>query len=140
MLVDDPNLIALAILPGSWRADTVLFNPISSRQEEMEARIGEVLAHMSGQELVVLAHKSFVQARKWIDDCRTRDGRSKRRKVTAAVVAIVSFRRFSRPFNSKKDEVKGKLLDAGLPVVFVVDNDGKAVAHPMKGSPIPNDP
>src|SRR5678815_720330 len=51
-------------------------------------------------------------------------------KVVAAVVAIVSFQEVFEAVQQPTSKSERELLNAGLPVVFVVDQDGRAVAHP----------
>src|SRR5215210_2217518 len=51
-LQDDPNLIALAILPVQGEPHRA-FQPDVIRRDEVDERVGEVLAHMSGRGLVV---------------------------------------------------------------------------------------
>jgi hypothetical protein len=51
-------------------------------------------------------------------------------EVVAAVVAIVSFQEVFHAVQQPTSKSERELLDAGLPVVFVVDQAGRAVAHP----------
>src|SRR6185437_11188944 len=57
-------------------------------------------------------------------------GGSSGRDVVAAVVAIVSFQEVFKAVHQSSSKSERELLDAGLPVVFVVDQNGRAVAHP----------
>src|SRR5437773_266519 len=50
--------------------------------------------------------------------------------VVAAVVAVVSFQEVFKAVQQSSSKSARELLDAGLPVLFVVDQNGKAVAHP----------
>src|SRR5438309_8416018 len=51
-------------------------------------------------------------------------------EIVAAVVAVVSFQQVFKAVQQSSSKSERELLDAGLPVVFVVDQNGKAVAHP----------
>ena len=51
-------------------------------------------------------------------------------EVVAAVVAIISFQEVFKAVHQPTSKSERELLDAGLPVVFVVDQNGRAVAHP----------
>src|SRR5437764_15232467 len=51
-------------------------------------------------------------------------------EIGAAVVAVVSFQEVFKAVQQSSSKSERELLDAGLPVVFVVDQNGKAVAHP----------
>jgi HD-GYP domain-containing protein (c-di-GMP phosphodiesterase class II) len=130
MLVDDPNLIALAILPVHGEPHSA-FQPDIIKKEEMEARVGEVLAHMSGKELVVSRPQVIRSGQEMgLTIAAPVMGGVDGEQVTAAVVAIVSFQEVFQTVQQQKGRSERELLDAGLPVVFVVDNEGRAVAHP----------
>src|SRR5207244_12956039 len=51
-------------------------------------------------------------------------------EITAAVIAIVSFQEVFKAVQQPSAKSARELLNAGLPVVFVVDQNGRAVAHP----------
>jgi HD-GYP domain-containing protein (c-di-GMP phosphodiesterase class II) len=52
------------------------------------------------------------------------------KNISAAVVAIVSMREFSRIMSETKPIGEAELWNAGLPIIFVVDEKGRAVFHP----------
>src|SRR5256884_309016 len=51
-------------------------------------------------------------------------------EIIAAVVAVVSFQEVFKAVQQSSSKSERELLAEGLPVVFVVDQNGKAVAHP----------
>jgi HD-GYP domain-containing protein (c-di-GMP phosphodiesterase class II) len=57
-------------------------------------------------------------------------GGERNEDVVAAVVAIVSFQEVFKAVQQPTSRSERELLNAGLPVVFVVDQNGRAVAHP----------
>jgi putative nucleotidyltransferase with HDIG domain len=57
-------------------------------------------------------------------------GGANNQEVVAAVVAIVSFQEVFDAVQQPTSKSERELLNAGLPVVFVVDQNGRAVAHP----------
>jgi HD-GYP domain-containing protein (c-di-GMP phosphodiesterase class II) len=57
-------------------------------------------------------------------------GGQNNQEVVSAVVAIVSFEEVFHAVQQPTSKSERELLDAGLPVVFVVDQNGRAVAHP----------
>ncbi|HJU55686.1 MAG TPA: HD domain-containing phosphohydrolase [Pyrinomonadaceae bacterium] len=130
-LTGDPNLIALFIKPvqgvphGAFQSNVI-------RPEEMEERVGEVLAQMNGDGLVLSRPKIIRSGQEMaLTIAVPVMGGADGNEVVAAVVAIVSFRevfQVVQQLSSSRSEAE--LLDAGLPVVFVVDNEGRAVAHP----------
>jgi HD-GYP domain-containing protein (c-di-GMP phosphodiesterase class II) len=129
-LQDDPNLIALAIWPVRGELHRA-FQPDIIGREEVDLRVGEVLARMSGRGLVV-ARPQLIRSGQEIGltiAAPVMGGRAGD-EVVAAVVAIVSFREAFRAVQQLTSKTERELLDAGLPVVFVVDGNGRAVAHP----------
>jgi HD-GYP domain-containing protein (c-di-GMP phosphodiesterase class II) len=51
-------------------------------------------------------------------------------EITAAVIAVISFQEVFKAVQQSSSKSARELLDAGQPVVFVVDQNGRAVAHP----------
>ncbi|HKP48298.1 MAG TPA: PDC sensor domain-containing protein, partial [Pyrinomonadaceae bacterium] len=126
-LQDDPNLIALAICPvrGAIRR---AFQPDVIRREEVDQRISEVLAKMNSREVIV-GRPQIIRSGQEMGltiAAPVMDGD----EIVAAVVAIVSFQEVFKTVQPTSSKSARELLDAGLPVVFVVDQNGKAVAHP----------
>ncbi|HEY0321641.1 MAG TPA: HD domain-containing phosphohydrolase [Pyrinomonadaceae bacterium] len=130
-LQDDPNLIALAILPVQGEPHRA-FQPDVIRRDEVDERVGEVLARMSGRGLVV-SRPEIIRSGQEMGltvAAPVMGGEQGREEVVAAVVAIISFREVFRAVQQPSAKSERELLDAGLPVVFVVDQQGRAVAHP----------
>jgi HD-GYP domain-containing protein (c-di-GMP phosphodiesterase class II) len=129
-LQDDPNLIALAILPVQGEPHRA-FQPDVIRRDEVDERVGEVLARMSGRGLVVSRPEIIRSGQEMgLTIAAPVMGGSEGDEVVAAVVAIISFREVFRAVQQPSAKSERELLDAGLPVVFVVDQEGRAVAHP----------
>ena len=128
-LQQDPNLIALALWPVNGNLHRA-FQPDVIKLDEVDARVSEVLAHMNGRGVVVSRPQiirsgqemALTIAEPVLDD--------KNQEVTAAVIAIVSFQEVFHAVQQPTSKSERELLDAGLPVVFVVDQNGRAVAHP----------
>ena len=129
-LTGDPNLIALFIKPVQGMPHGA-FQPNIIKSEEVEERVGEVLAQMSGDGLVLSRPKIIRSGQEMaLTIAAPVMGGTDGNEVVAAVVAIVSFREVFQAVQQQSSKSEAELLDAGLPVVFVVDNDGRAVAHP----------
>jgi HD-GYP domain-containing protein (c-di-GMP phosphodiesterase class II) len=129
-LVEDPNLIALAIWPvdGNLRR---AFQPDVIKREEVDQRVSEVLARMSGRGLIVSRPQIIRSGQEMaLTLAAPVMGGEKNEDVVAAVVAIVSFQEVFRAVQQPTSKSERELLNAGLPVVFVVDQNGRAVAHP----------
>ena len=127
ILQDDPNLIALAICPVKGEVHRA-FQPELIKREEVDQRVGEVLARMNGRELIVSRPQVIRSGQEMgltIAAPVTSD-----EQITAAVVAIVSFQEVFKAVQQPTAKTEKELLEAGLPVVFVVDQNGRAVAHP----------
>ncbi len=129
-LTGDPNLIALFIKPVQGVPHGA-FQPNVIKPEEVEERVGEVLAQMSGDGLVLSRPKIIRSGQEMaLTIAAPVMGGADGNEVVAAVVAIVSFREVFQAVQQQSSKSEAELLDAGLPVVFVVDNQGRAVAHP----------
>jgi HD-GYP domain-containing protein (c-di-GMP phosphodiesterase class II) len=126
-LQDDPNLIALAICPVNGEVHRA-FQPELIKREEIDQRVGEVLAHMNSREAIV-GRPQIIRSGQEMGltiAAPVTNGD----QIVAAVVAVVSFQEVFKAVQQSGTKTERELLDAGLPVVFVVDQDGRAVAHP----------
>ncbi len=126
-LQDDPNLIALAICPvkgevhRAFQADVI-------KREEVDQRISEVLAKMNARG-VIIGRPQIIRSGQEMAltiAAPVMNGE----EISAAVVAIVSFQEVFKAVQQASSSSARDLLDQGLPVVFVVDQNGRAVAHP----------
>jgi HD-GYP domain-containing protein (c-di-GMP phosphodiesterase class II) len=129
-LQEDPNLIALAL----WPVDGTLhraFQPDVIKLEEVDARVSEVVARMSSRGVVVSRPQIIRSGQEMaLTIAEPVLGGANNQDVVAAVVAIVSFQEVFKAVQQPTSKSERELLDAGLPVVFVVDQNGRAVAHP----------
>lgn len=129
-LQEDPNLIALALWPVNDKLHRA-FQPDVIKLEEVDARVSEVLAHMNGRGVVVSRPQIIRSGQEMaLTIAEPVLGGPANQDVVAAVVAIVSFQEVFQAVQQPTSKSERELLDAGLPVVFVVDQNGKAVAHP----------
>ena len=127
ILQDDPNLIALAICPVMGEAHRA-FQPELIKREEVDRRVSEVLVHMDGRELIV-SRPQIIRSGQEMGltiAAPVMNGD----QISAAVVAVVSFQEVFKAVQQPTAKSERELLEAGLPVVFVVDQNGRAVAHP----------
>ena len=129
-LEEDPNLIALAIWPVSGELHRA-FQPDYIQKAELDQRVSEVLAKMSGRGMVVSRPQIIRSGQEMaMTVAAPVMGGDTGHDVVAAVVAIVSFQEVFKAVHQSTSQSEHELLDAGLPVVFVVDQNGRAVAHP----------
>src|SRR5215203_1537041 len=129
-LQEDPNLIALAL----WPVDGTLHRAFQSNVitlAEVDARVSEVLAHMNGRGLLVSRPQVIRSGPEMaLTIAQPVLGGANNEDVVAAVVAIISFQEVFDAVQQPTSKSERELLNAGLPVVFVVDQNGRAVAHP----------
>jgi HD-GYP domain-containing protein (c-di-GMP phosphodiesterase class II) len=126
-LQEDPNLIALAICPVRGEIHRA-FQPDLIRKDEVDRRVGDVLARMSGRGVIV-GRPQIIRSGQEMGltiAAPVMNGD----EIVAAVVAVVSFQEVFKTVQQSSAKSARELLDSGLPVVFVVDQNGKAVAHP----------
>lgn len=128
-LQEDPNLIALAIWPVDGELHRA-FQPDVIKREEVDERVSDVLAKMSGKGLVVSRPQIIRSGQEMALTVAAPVMGENSHDVLAAVVAIVSFQEVFEAVQQLTSKSERELLDAGLPVVFVVDQSGRAVAHP----------
>ncbi len=129
-LEEDPNLIGLAIWPVSGELHRA-FQPDVIQREEVDQRVSEVLAKMSGRGVVIGRPQIIRSGQEMgLTVAAPVMGGPEGNDVVAAVVAIISFQEVFEAVHQPTSKSERELLDAGLPVVFVVDQNGRAVAHP----------
>jgi len=129
-LQDDPNLIALAIWPVGGEVRRAFQSDVIKR-EEVDQRVADVLARMSGRGVVVSRPQVIRSGQEMgLTIAAPVMGGTANNDVVAAVIAIVSFQEVFKTVHQISHKSEREMLDAGLPVVFVVDQVGRAVAHP----------
>jgi HD-GYP domain-containing protein (c-di-GMP phosphodiesterase class II) len=129
-LQEDPNLIALGLWPVNGRLHRA-FQPDVIKLEEVDQRVSEVLARMNGRGAVVSRPQLIRSGQEMaMTVAEPVLGGPQNQDVVAAVVAIVSFQEVFDAVQQPTSKSERELLNAGLPVVFVVDQNGRAVAHP----------
>lgn len=129
-LEEDPNLIALAIWPVTGELHRAFQLDVIQR-DEVDQRVSEVLAKMNGRGIVVSRPQIIRSGQEMaLTVAAPVMGGPSGHEVVAAVVAIVSFQEVFKAVHQATSRSERELLDAGLPVVFVVDQNGRAVAHP----------
>ena len=129
-LEEDPNLIGLAIWPVGGELHRA-FQPDVIQREEVDQRVSDVLAKMTGRGMVVGRPQIIRSGQEMaLTVAAPVMGGPTGDDVVAAVVAIISFQEVFKAVHQPTSKSERELFDAGLPVVFVVDQNGRAVAHP----------
>ncbi len=126
-LKENPNLFALYIKPINGKSLSVSQAKVISEEE---------IQNLSALELSRLENKKIV-----FGQPQKLDSSGEivltiaapvfvNNSISAAVVAIVSLRELSRIMAETKPISEAELWKAGLPIIFVVDEKGRAVFHP----------
>ena len=129
-VAEDPNIIALAILPVGGVPQLAYQTDVISR-DELNERVGDSLARMSGRG-IVLSRPQLIRSSQEMSLTVAAPvmGGEGGEQVTAAVVACISFQEVFRAVGQSSQQSEDELLEQGKPVIFVVDMQGRAVAHP----------
>jgi len=126
-LKENPGLLALYVKPVQGESLSV-FRAETINKAEIEALSTETLGHLGNKKVLfsqpvkvkssgelVLAVASSVVTEK---------------NVSAGVVAVISLREISRIMAETKPMTELELWKSGLPIIFVIDKNGKAIFHP----------
>ncbi|MDT7540950.1 MAG: hypothetical protein QOE33_854 [Acidobacteriota bacterium] len=129
-VVDDPNIIALSILPVGGVPHLAYKTDVIGREEANE-RVGEVLARMSGRGIVVTRPHLIRSSQEMsLTVAAPVMGGAGGEEVVAAVVAVISFQDVFKTVGQPTQQSERELLEQGRPIIFVVDSEGRVVAHP----------
>ncbi|HEX8072423.1 MAG TPA: HD domain-containing phosphohydrolase [Pyrinomonadaceae bacterium] len=127
---DDPNVIALSIQPVGGVPHVAYRTDVIGR-EELDERVGEALARMTGRGVVILRPHLIRSSQEMaLTIAAPVMGGASGEEVVAAVAAVISFQEVFKSVQQPTSQSERELLDRGLPVIFVVDAQGRAVAHP----------
>jgi HD-GYP domain-containing protein (c-di-GMP phosphodiesterase class II) len=126
----DRNLDALAIMPVTGTPH-VAYKPDAVTRDEVNARVNVALAGMtepgvriSGPHLIRSSQEMALTIAAPVM------GGPDAGEVIAAVVAVVSFQEVFASVQQPVPMSERELLERGMPVIFVVNSEGRAVAHP----------
>ena len=127
LLKGNPNLLALYLRPVDAESLS-LFRPEVFSQGELETIINDASAKLTTQELLVgqpvklsmTGDYAMTMASQVTIDNRT----------VATVIGVVSLKDISRSVVGVDPTSEDELWKAGLPIVFVVDQNGTALFHP----------
>ncbi|HRH46261.1 MAG TPA: HD domain-containing protein [Pyrinomonadaceae bacterium] len=126
-LKENPNLIALYVKPIQGEPLS-LYRTEMLDESELQGIASGVLAKMNGNEVVwgkpIVLKKGFENVVSIAVPVYGKEN------ITAAVVALISLSEFGRILSEVKPSTEKELWDAGLPIIFVVDEKGKAIFHP----------
>lgn len=126
-LKENPYLIALFIKPTDGESLSVFRSEAISR-EEVEAVSNEVLKQIINKKAIIGKPQQIGSSKETVMTFASPV--IIENNVSAAVIGVVSLREISQIMGDKKVIEEEKLWKDGLPIVFVVDDEGRAVSYP----------
>jgi HD-GYP domain-containing protein (c-di-GMP phosphodiesterase class II) len=126
-LQENPNLLSLYVKPVTGEPLSV-YRAEAINAPEIERLSASVLARLGEKDLVMGQPHKLQSSQQSVLTIAAPV--MKENQITAAVVAIVSLREISRIMAETGAASEKELWEAGLPIVFVVDEQGRAVFHP----------
>jgi len=126
-LKEIPNLLALHVKPVRGESLSV-FRAETIHKEEIENLSSAALANLGGKKLGFSQTTKIASSGEIVLTIAAPVEIGN--KITAGVTAIVSLREMARFMPENRQQSEADLWKAGLPIVFVVDEKGRAVFHP----------
>ncbi len=126
-LKENPNLFALYVKPIKGESLSV-FRAEVIKKDEIENLSSLALTNLKDKKIVFGQPQKLVLNNEIVLAIAAPVVVNK--SISAAVVAIVSLRELSRLMGDAKPTTEAELWKAGLPIIFVVDEKGRAVFHP----------
>lgn len=126
-LKENPNLVTLYVKPIKGEPLSVFRSEIIS-EAEVEAISAGLLARLSDKKIIWGRPQKLPTSGDNVITIASpvwQDG-----NISAAVVGIISLREISRIMVETRRSTEKELWDAGLPIIFVVDEKGHAIFHP----------
>jgi HD-GYP domain-containing protein (c-di-GMP phosphodiesterase class II) len=126
----DRNLDGLAILPVTGTPH-IAYKPDAITSEEINARVNVALSDMAEPGLRITGPHLIRSSQEMaLTIAAPVMGGNDSGEVIAAVVAVVSFQEVFASVQQPVPMSERELLERGMPVIFVVNSEGRAVAHP----------
>ncbi|HEY0049663.1 MAG TPA: HD domain-containing phosphohydrolase [Pyrinomonadaceae bacterium] len=126
-LQENPHLLSLYVKPVSGEPLSV-YRAEAINAPEIEKLSSNVLARLGEKELIMGQPQKLQTSQQLVLTIAAPV--MNENQITAAVVAIVSLREISRIMSESGGASEKELWEAGLPIVFVVDEQGRAIFHP----------
>ena len=127
VLKENPNLLAFYIKPLNDDSLSV-FRSEAIRKDEIETLSSKALANL-GVKKIAFSQPEKVESSN--DTVLTVSAPVViKNNVAAAIVAVFSLKEIARLLAESKPVSETDLWKSGLPIVFVVDENGRAIAHP----------
>jgi HD-GYP domain-containing protein (c-di-GMP phosphodiesterase class II) len=126
-LKENPNLIALYVKPIEGESLSV-FRAEAIRKDEVEMVSANILTHLDDKKSIVGKPQKIASSGEIVLTFASPVVIGQ--NISAAVIGIVSLREISLIMGETKAIREEQLWREGLPIVFVVDDEGRAVSYP----------
>lgn len=126
-LKENPNLLTLYVKPIQGEPLLVFRSELINKQE-VETVSSELLAHLSDKNIIWGRPQVLPTSKESVITAAVPIIQNE--NISAAVVAVISLNEISRIMAETKNSNEKELWEAGLPIVFVVDEKGQAIFHP----------
>ncbi|HKX83191.1 MAG TPA: hypothetical protein VJL58_03135, partial [Pyrinomonadaceae bacterium] len=126
-LRENPSLLALYVKPVEGES-LALFRSNALTRPEIETIAAAAIGPMTNQELLIGQPQKLPQANEMVMTMASpviSNG-----ATVASIVAIVSLRDIARNIVGTSATSEAELWESGLPIIFVVNQSGRAVFHP----------
>ncbi|MGI8469138.1 MAG: HD domain-containing phosphohydrolase [Pyrinomonadaceae bacterium] len=126
-LRENPNLLALFIKPTTGEPLSV-YRAEKINQAELDNLSANTLSNLGEKKLAFGQPQMLASSRELVLTIGVPVYKGK--TISAAVVAVVSLREIARIMSETRPANEKELWESGLPIIFVVDEKGRAVFHP----------
>jgi HD-GYP domain-containing protein (c-di-GMP phosphodiesterase class II) len=126
-LQENPHLLSLYVKPVSGEP-LLVYRSEAINAAEIEKLSSIVLARLGEKEIIMGQPQKLQTSQQLVLTIAAPV--MNENQITAAVVAIVSLQEISRIMAESSAASEKELWESGLPIVFVVDEQGRAVFHP----------
>lgn len=126
-LKENPNLLALFIKPTSgeplsvYRSEKINQQQLDDLSTAALARLGDKKITFGQPQMIAGNPEAILTIGVPVYNEKT---------ISAAVVAVVSLKEIARVMSETRPVAEKELWESGLPIIFVVDEKGRAVFHP----------
>lgn len=127
ILKNNPNLLAIYVKPVTGEP-LALYRTESISEPELETLSSEILSKLGEKKLAVARPENLTAKKESIMTIAVPV--TDKNTVSAAIVGVVSLRELASIMSETKPQSEKELIEAGLPIIFVVDEQGRAVYHP----------
>ncbi len=126
---NSPNLVSLSIKPVNGQSINIA-RPGEITEEEIANLSNSVLADLDESSLAMTRPKILASNQTALTIAAPIFDKVDKTKVLAALIGVVSCREITRILEHDMKRTEAEMLQLGLPIVFVVDQEGKAIFHP----------